>query len=94
MPCATSRVNCLTPAVACPASTVAARSQIQETHTVTVKVATLGNSVMQSLSAEGNLCETSTRYSEATLSARQHAWSHGWSAPVHATRGPAALARE
>lgn len=46
-PCVTSRGSCSTPAVACPANTAAARSQTQETPTVTVKVATLGNSVTQ-----------------------------------------------
>lgn len=50
--------------------------------------------VFQSLNAEGNLCETSTRYSEATPSARRHAWSLGWSALGLATRGLAAPASE
>lgn len=108
VPCVTNRESCSTPADACPANMVAARSQTQEMPIVTVKVATLGNSVtqvsllyvilwtthlktndmirnhtnicvpvFQSLSVEESLCETSTRYREATLSARQHAWSLG-----------------
>lgn len=47
VPCVTNRGSCSTPAVACPANTVAARSQTREMPTVTVKVATLGNFVMQ-----------------------------------------------
>lgn len=50
--------------------------------------------VFQSPSAEESLCETSTRYSEAMPSARQHAWSRGWSAPESVTQGPAVPARE
>ena len=47
VPCVTNRGSCSTPAVACPASMAAVRSQKQGTPTVTVKVATPGNCVMQ-----------------------------------------------
>lgn len=45
--------------------------------------------VLQSPSAEGSLCETSTRCSEVMPSARQHVWSPGWIAPEPVTQGPA-----
>lgn len=47
VPCAINRGSCSTPADACLASMGAARSQTQEMPTVTVKMATLGNFVMQ-----------------------------------------------
>lgn len=47
VPYVTNKGSCSTPADACPANMAAARSQIQEMPFVTVKVATLGNSVMQ-----------------------------------------------
>lgn len=120
-PCVTNKGSCLTPAVDCPASMAAARSQTQETLSVTVKAATLGSFVMQvglenfesvmwlekynnlswcfvlvfqSLSAEGNLCEIFTKYSEDTLSARQHVWFLGWNALGFVTQVPAVPARE
>lgn len=43
--CVTRRESCSTPAVVCRASTVAVRSQTLEMPFVTVRVATLGNSV-------------------------------------------------
>lgn len=46
-PSVTSKESCLTRAADCPANTAAVRSQTQEMHTVTAKVATLGNFVMQ-----------------------------------------------
>lgn len=46
-PCVTNKGSCSTPAVTCPANMDAARSQTQETHTVTVKVAIPENSVTQ-----------------------------------------------
>ncbi len=47
VPCVTNRGSCSTPAVACPANTVAAKSQTREMPTVTVKVGTPGNFVTQ-----------------------------------------------
>lgn len=47
VPSATKRRSCSTPVDTWPANTVAARSQTQEMPTVTVKVATPGNSVTQ-----------------------------------------------
>lgn len=46
-PCVINKGSCLTPAVTCPANMVAARSQTQEMHTVTVKVAIPENFVTQ-----------------------------------------------
>lgn len=47
VPCVTNRGSCLTRAAGWPANTVAAKSQTQETPTVIVRVATLGNSATQ-----------------------------------------------
>lgn len=125
-PCATNKASCLIPAGACPANMVAARSQTQEAHTVTVKAATPGNCATQvglcfviprmdaskfvkrnsnlhiclilflsfkSQSVEGSLCEISIRCSEGTPSAKQRAWSPGWSAAAPAARGRAAAVK-
>lgn len=47
VPCVTNKGNCSTPAAGWPANMVAAKSQTQETPTVTVKVVTLENFVTQ-----------------------------------------------
>lgn len=90
----TSRGSYLTRADTCPVSTVGAKFQTQEMPTAIVKVDTPGSSVMQSLSAEESLCETSTRCNEGTPSVRQPVWCPGSSALVCVTQEPAVPVRE